>query len=119
MRLLLDENFPKRAYDVLVKEGHDVVWIRTHSPGMKDNQILALAARENRIVLTLDKDFQQLWPKAEPSGNCGVILFRIKPAIPEKLIPVVLKALALRLHWAGHVSVVSEISVQMRPVRSL
>ncbi len=118
MRLLLDENFPKLAFDVLLKEGHDVLWIRTHAPGMTDRDILHLAAQEARVVLTLDKDFQRLWPEAPLSETCGVILFRLKPAIPARLVPIVLKALALQLEWIGHVSVVSETSVQMLPIRS-
>ena len=56
MLLLLDENFPKLAVDALEQANHDVLWIRVHLPAMSDKDILKLAAREHRIVLTLDKD---------------------------------------------------------------
>ncbi|HMF79376.1 MAG TPA: DUF5615 family PIN-like protein [Bryobacteraceae bacterium] len=117
MRLVLDENFPKAAVEILRAHGHDVVWIRTHAPGMKDRDILQLAAREERVVLTLDKDFRQLPPAASVGPTYGVILFRVRPAVPARVIPIVLKALALNLDRLGHVSVVSDNSVQMLPFR--
>ena len=49
LRLLLDENFPKLAVDALQRAGHDVVWIRTHSPGITDKDILRFAERDHRI----------------------------------------------------------------------
>ena len=46
-------------------------------PGMKDRDILHLAAAGERIVLTLDKDFRQLSLHTESLGSkYGVILFR-------------------------------------------
>jgi predicted nuclease of predicted toxin-antitoxin system len=40
--------------------GHDIVWVRIAAPGMKDEDVLAWAAREAWIVLTFDKDFGSL-----------------------------------------------------------
>ena len=117
MRLLLDENFPKLVVDVLRKEGHDVLWIRTHAPGMPDKDVLRLAAQERRVVLTLDKDFRYLSLDIAHEHTYGVILFRIHPAIPEKIVPVVLKTLRLDLQWLNHLGVVSEKTVQMIPIR--
>ena len=77
MRLLLDENFPKVAVDVLSKEGHDVLWIRMYAPGMKDREILKLAAQQERIVLTLDKDFRQLSATTRVTVPSGSIFRRI------------------------------------------
>ena len=119
MRLLLDENFPKPALQILAKEGHDVLWIRTHAPGLKDKDVLHLAAEGNRIVLTLDKDFRQLALDLSLIGRYGVILFRIHPAVPDKIIPTMLKTLALELDWFGHTSVVSESAVRMLPLGRL
>jgi hypothetical protein len=41
-------------------EGHDVVWVRVVSPGMRDPDVLAWAIREGRVLLTFDKDFGEL-----------------------------------------------------------
>lgn len=60
MRLLADENIPGDAVDALRAAGHDVVWIHTDAPGSTDPDVLALAQREGRIVVTFDKDFGEL-----------------------------------------------------------
>jgi len=57
MRFLANENFPGPAVTALRAAGHDVVWIRTAAPGSTDRDVLAQAAREERILLTFDKDF--------------------------------------------------------------
>ena len=60
MRLLADENFPGSIVERLRDGGHDVLWGRTDCPGLKDSLVLQLAEAEERILLTLDKDFWQL-----------------------------------------------------------
>jgi hypothetical protein len=35
MRFLANENFPGRAVKALEAGGHDVVWVRTATPGFK------------------------------------------------------------------------------------
>jgi predicted nuclease of predicted toxin-antitoxin system len=119
VRLLLDENFPKAAADTLRQQGHDVLWIRTHAPGLNDKRVLQLAAQQERLVLTLDKDFFQLSCQLGKLSlaNYGIILFRLHPAIPDRVVKIVTKTLGLELDWVGHVSVVSETSVQMFPLR--
>ncbi len=34
MRILADENFPLVAVEALQQQGHDVLWIRTDTPGV-------------------------------------------------------------------------------------
>jgi predicted nuclease of predicted toxin-antitoxin system len=60
MRFLANENFPGDAVAELVTGGHDVVWVRTAAPGTKDADVLAWAVREERVLLTFDKDFCEL-----------------------------------------------------------
>lgn len=60
MRFLADENFPAAAVAGLASAGHDVAWIRTAAPGAADGDVLARAVREERILLTFDKDFGEL-----------------------------------------------------------
>jgi hypothetical protein len=53
MLLLANENFPRVAIDALRVDGHDVLWVRTECPGATDEQVLQLAQKGNRILLTL------------------------------------------------------------------
>ena len=69
--------FPGNAVTALQARGHDIVWIRTAAPRSKDEEILAWAVREERVLLTFDKDFGELaWRIGMPSAS-GVVLFRI------------------------------------------
>jgi predicted nuclease of predicted toxin-antitoxin system len=90
MRLLADENFPKPIVDALRARGHDVLWARTDLAGTSDVALLDLAESEAHIVLTLDKDFWQIAvQRRNPLAQSGVVLFRVHPATPERLAPLV------------------------------
>jgi predicted nuclease of predicted toxin-antitoxin system len=113
MRLLADENFPRPTIEVLRAQGHDVTWVRTDFPGAKDSEILRRAIAEKRIVLTLDKDFRHLAVRESEARDCGVILFRIHPAVPERVTPLVLAVLTSRSDWTRHFSVVTAEGIHM------
>ena len=53
MRLLANENFPLASVRSLRAAGHDVAAIIEDTPGTTDAEVLAQAAREARIVLTI------------------------------------------------------------------
>ena len=116
MRLLANENFPKEAVEALQQHGHDVVWVRTHCPGISDREVLSLAQSENRILLTFDKDFGELAFRAGFPATSGVILFRILPRSPGSIARVAVAALNDRLDWEGHFSVVTEDRIRMTPL---
>jgi predicted nuclease of predicted toxin-antitoxin system len=106
MRLLADENFPLATVDALRTDGHDVVWVRTDAPGSKDPTLLDRAESESRILITLDRDFWQIaLQRRAPLVHSGVILFRVHPAVPHALTPVVRLAFRKERTWVGHVSV--------------
>lgn len=73
MRFLANENFPGAAVGALRADGHDVIWVRTAAPGSKDVDILAWAVREERTLLTFDKDFGELAWRAVAGICCGNI----------------------------------------------
>jgi predicted nuclease of predicted toxin-antitoxin system len=90
MRLLADENFPKRVVDWLRDSGHDVLWARTDCAGKRDVDLLEMAEREARVIVTLDKDFWQIaLQRRTPLTKAGVVLFRVHPATPERIEPLV------------------------------
>ena len=57
MKLLLDTCVWGGARTVLQSAGHDVVWTGAWAEDPGDEQILAYAHAENRVLVTLDKDF--------------------------------------------------------------
>lgn len=114
MRFLADENIPGDAVAALRSAGHDVKWIRTDAPGMKDTDILLWAEQELRVLLTFDKDFGELAQNVGLPESCGVVLVRL-PVPPASTVGAVLAArLNEREDWRGHFSVVEPGRVRMR-----
>ena len=118
MRFLADENLPKPIVESLRSSGHDVVWARTDCTGWTDVAILELAETEARIVVTLDKDFWQIAvQRRSPLEQSGVVLFRVHPATPETLLPLVGAFAAADIAWAGQISIVTIDGIQMVAAR--
>jgi predicted nuclease of predicted toxin-antitoxin system len=89
---------------------------RKEAPGSRDDEVLALAAREGRTLVTFDKDFGELaWQDRLPR-DCGIILFRLPMASPSEVARIIVDAIALRTDWPGHFSVVEPTHVRMRPL---
>jgi predicted nuclease of predicted toxin-antitoxin system len=116
MHFLANENFPLDAVEALRQQGHDLVWIRTESPGIADPEVLSRAQAEDRILLTFDKDFGELAFRSKLPAASGVILFRIKAPSSAVVAQKVSTAIALRDDWAGHFSVIENDKIRMRPL---
>jgi predicted nuclease of predicted toxin-antitoxin system len=114
VRFLADENFPLDAVKALCQQGHDVTWVRAESPGISDPEVLSRAQSEDRILLTFDKDFGELAFRAKLPAISGIILFRIKASSGSVIAQKVGVAIALRVDWAGHFSVIEDDKIRMR-----
>jgi predicted nuclease of predicted toxin-antitoxin system len=60
MRILLDACVWGGARQELLAAGHDVKWAGEWTADPGDQEILALAHSEGRVLVTLDKDFGEL-----------------------------------------------------------
>lgn len=60
MKVLLDTCVSGKAAEALRGQGHDVVWTGEWEVDPGDDAIIALAHREGRVLVTLDKDFGEL-----------------------------------------------------------
>ncbi len=77
MKFLLDQSADARLVAHLRSLGHDVVRIgKEHPPGLPDEQVLALARAEQRILIANDRDFGDLVFRQRHS-HTGVIYFRL------------------------------------------
>lgn len=71
-----------------------------------------------RIVLTLDRDFWQIAvQRRSPLQQSGVVLFRVHPATPENLAPLVRAFGEADTTWAGHISIITVEGIQMVTAR--
>ena len=119
MKFLADENFPGPTVRALRGAGFDVVWVLENSPGTPDEGVLILAAQENSILLTLDKDFGELVFRRRLPSGAGIVLFRIVSDSPEMFAALALVALQSRDDWAGHFSVIANDRIRMTPFPSI
>lgn len=116
MRLLANENFPGDAVLALRQHGHDVAWIRTDSPGISDVEVLDRAQRENRIVVTFDKDFGELAFRLRLPALSGIILFRIAAPSSQYVAQAAVSAIESRNDWAGYFAVVEDRRIRITPL---
>jgi predicted nuclease of predicted toxin-antitoxin system len=119
MRLLANENFPGDAVEALRALGHDVAWIRTDAPGSTDIDVMARASRDDRILVTLDKDFGELAFRNQLETCSGIVLLRVFPPIPARVT-----ALATQVFESGRdfsrLFVVAEVGrIRERPLPNL
>ena len=119
MRFLADENFPGDAVAALRGAGHDIAWIRTDAPGSSDPAVLDRAVREDRVLLTFDKDFGELAWRARLPATCGIVLLRLSMPPPRLAGGIIARIILERNDWAGHFSVVGPGRIRMRPLPAM
>lgn len=77
MKFLVDASSDARLVDHLRHLGHDVTRIGSDYPRyLRDQEVLALAYRENRILITDDRDFGELIVRLN-QPHAGVIYLRL------------------------------------------
>lgn len=96
MRFLADVGVSRTSAGELRQRGHDVVHLseeRLHR--LPDDEILRLAQREQRVILTFDLDFGDLLA-AGAFSLPSVIIFRLQDQTPASVTPRLLNLIAER-----------------------
>jgi predicted nuclease of predicted toxin-antitoxin system len=75
MRFLADESCDFIVVKALRAAGHDILVVSEIAPRAEDSEVIELALREKRILVTEDKDFGQL-VFAHGQKTLGVIFLR-------------------------------------------
>jgi len=85
MKFLVDVNASGALARWLVQIGHDVTRVGDRDPRMPDDEILQWAVDEGRIILTTDKDFEEMiWQRAV--SHCGVLRLENLPRAERKTL---------------------------------
>ncbi|RLB18419.1 MAG: hypothetical protein DRG63_02420 [Deltaproteobacteria bacterium] len=72
MKFLIDVNASGSVATWLIDQGHDVAFVSAKDPRMPDEEILKWAVSEQRIIVTTDKDFEEMiWHQGKK--HCGVL----------------------------------------------
>ena len=114
MRFLADENIGLNVVKFLRSRRHSVLSVLENKNlrGMDDDFLISLANRENRIIITLDKDFGELIFK-KLKKSFGVILFRLRDERDDNIIKAFSNLLELRHNPKGKFISVSEDRIRV------
>lgn len=84
MKLLADENFPPTLISYLQQKRHNVKRIQRTAKGVSDISVRERAIKENRVIITFDKDFL----KSEQTEKLfSVMIFDFPNMMPAGVIP--------------------------------
>ncbi len=116
MKFLADENLEKPIVDWLREKGYDVLYITEKTPSIKDEKIIQLALKENRILITNDKDFGELVFHYGQITS-GIILIRSKDKSSQKKLELVKQLLKeIKNKISGNFIVVNENGIRIKKI---
>jgi predicted nuclease of predicted toxin-antitoxin system len=84
VKFLADENFPVPSIALLRSRGFDVASIREDNRGAPDDIVLQRAVSEQRVLLTLDRDYGELIFSHGHQAPPAVVYFRTFPSAPDR-----------------------------------
>ena len=115
MKFISDANIAQKVIKLLNKSEHDVIDIKKLDPTTPDVEIIKLAKKENRIILTHDRDFLGLAKFPKYKVGMIVIRLRIQNASHhyEKLKDVLVKYSTKEL--LDSLTIINEDSVEIYP----
>jgi predicted nuclease of predicted toxin-antitoxin system len=116
MRILANENLSRDLVAVLRAAGHDVAWVKEDACGIPDEEVLARAQREHRIVATFDKGFGRLAFRRGLPAECGVLLLRVFGPTPRATAEMIVHALCTRADWRGVFATITASGIRVRPL---
>lgn len=116
MKVLADENVPWPLVRLLRSMGLDIIWIpETGFRGINDRDVIKLANKQERVILTRDRDFLELALRRRV--RCGLIHIgeSVRRDNVEKLVKNIAKALEI-IKEKPSLVVVTSISIELYPL---
>ena len=111
---MADVNMLEQAVAKLRDDGHDVLFVKDEQPLALDPDILAWATREERLLITFDRDFGELSQRYGFRAPYGIILFRIPDELPtSERAELIIRNVSAPVDWPGYLWV---INIRRRPV---
>ena len=114
-KFLADENIPVKAVVALKQKGIDIIPILEISPSLSDREVLNLANRQGRVIITFDTDFGKLAFKEKLKVK-GIVLLRFIPRSPQHIAKRIENLLAAGIPIENCFLVVREDNVRVIPV---
>ncbi len=113
---IADENFPYPSFEFLLSNGIDIIHVGTQFPSIADYDVIEIAVKENRLLITLDRDHGELIFTGTIDPPRGVIYFRIPRYSPTYLGEVLLDMIAEGMEFEGFFTVVTRRGTRRRAI---
>lgn len=114
MKLLANENFPLKSMYFLAEKGYDIIHIGLEFPSVSDEEVIEIAIKQNRIILTFDSDYGTLVFQ-KGYKPLGVIYLRFKqfePIFPGDYLYTLF--LSRLYSFENQFTVIDELSIRQR-----
>lgn len=92
LKFLIDLGVGKKTENWLKSNGFDIRSVRDIDIRAKDSEILRIAVMENRMVITMDKDFGELVYNME-MNHTGVLILRLEDSTGDEKVYIIKKIL--------------------------
>ncbi len=113
LKFLVDECAGRKLYNSLKENGFDTEFVADKFLAADDSVILTYAEKENRVLITNDKDFGELLFRLN-SPSSGVILLRLRADTSENRRKVVLHTISnFKDKLSSHLVVVNESKIRI------
>jgi len=90
----------------------DIVPVIKFSPGLSDGEVLDLANREGRILVTFDKDFGELVVREKVKVK-GLILLRFSPESSQQIAKRIWQILTSQIPVENSLLIVKEHTIRV------
>ncbi len=116
MRFLANENIPVKSSHFLKEQGHNITHIGEDNPSIKDEEVMSIANKEDRIIITFDRDYGNLIFR-DGYNAPGVIYLRLQdytPTSPGEFLQSLINS--DQYVFKGYFTVVSETNIRQRKI---
>jgi predicted nuclease of predicted toxin-antitoxin system len=114
MRLLSNENIPNPSIHYLLSKGIDIISIGMEFPTIRDSEVMDIAIRENRIIITFDRDYGELIFRHNYKPDSGVVYLRLDDYSQEEPGLIVEKLMNSGLELARTLTVIDRHVIRQR-----
>lgn len=114
-RLLIDENVPLYLITHLRNLGYDFLHVRDVQMALADEDVLTLAVRDKRILITFDRDFGELIFRQGLEVPPAIVYVRMSPVAREAVCAAVSGVLGPQAALIdGHLVVIAMEGIRSR-----
>lgn len=112
--ILANENFPAPAIHKLRAAGVDVIAVGESMPSISDKAVLEYARKEQRWIVTFDRDYGDLIFRDGLLPPPAILFFRQEPYPPDRPADLVLAIVSAPEQALGYMVVISEQTIRRK-----